>query len=88
MLLFFVYPFLLGVILAWFWKKTKNNFGENTRGGLEFGFTYWIISSIPGMFATYTSMPYSLAIVSSWLVGGLVQALLAGIILSKMIKSN
>jgi hypothetical protein len=84
MLLFFVHPFLVGVLLAWFWKKTKSIFGENIKGGIKFGLTYWLISSIPGMFATYTSMPYSLEIVLSWLVTGLVEAVLAGIILSKM----
>jgi hypothetical protein len=83
MLLFFVYPFLLGIILAWFWNKTKNLYGVNLRGGLEFGLNYWIISTIPGMFITYSSMPYSFLMVLSWLVGGLVSALLAGIILIK-----
>lgn len=86
MLLFFVYPFLLGIILAWFWNKTKNVFGENIKGGVKFGFTYWIIAAIPGMFATYTSMPYSSIMVISWLAGGLVQAIIAGIILAKMVK--
>lgn len=88
MLLFFAHPFLLGIILAWFWKKTKSIFGENIRGGINFGITYWIIATIPGMFITYSSMPYSLAIVSSWLISGLVSAILAGIIFSKMIKSQ
>lgn len=88
MLLFFVYPFLVGIILAWFWNKTKAVFGENTKGGIKFGLTYWIIATIPGMFATYTSMPYSSAIVSSWLIEGLVEAILAGIILQKLIKTE
>jgi len=88
MLLFFVYPFLTGIILAWFWNKTKNVFGENIKGGINFGITYWVIASIPGMFITYSSMPYSLLIVISWLVGGLVEALLAGVILSKLNKTN
>lgn len=88
MLLFFVQPFLVGILLAWFWNKTKSIFGENIKGGMKFGLTYWIIATIPGMFATYTIMPYSLAIVSSWLVEGLVEAILAGIILQKLIKTE
>lgn len=84
MLLFFVYPFLLGIILAWLWEKTKNIYGVDLKGGLNFGLTYWVVATIPGMFATYSSMPYSGLMVISWLVGGLVQALLAGIILSKL----
>lgn len=88
MLLFFVYPFLMGIIFAWFWNKTKNIFGENMNGGINFGITYWIIASIPGMFITYSSMPYSLLMVISWLVEGLVGALLAGIILVKIDKKQ
>lgn len=88
MLLFFLYPFLLGIILAWFWNKTKNVFGENIKGGIKFGLTYWAIATIPGMFATYSSMPYSLAIVMSWLISGLVSAVLAGIILQKLNKEK
>jgi len=84
MILFFLYPFLLAFILAWLWRKTKNIFGHGMIAGLKFGFFYWVIATIPGMFATYTSMPYSLGIVSSWLVSGLVQAIVAGIILSKL----
>jgi len=86
MLLFFVYPFLLGIIFAWFWDKTKNVFGTDMKGGINFGFTYFIIATIPGMFITYASMPYSLIMIVSWLVGGLVNAVLAGIILVKLNK--
>ena len=89
MLLFFVYPFLLGIILAWFWNKTRSIFGENIKGGINFGLTYWVVAVIPGMFVTYASMPYSLAIVASWLVQGLVTGILAGIILMKLnLKKN
>lgn len=86
MLLFFVHPFLLGVILAWFWNKTKSIFGENMKGAIKFGIVYWVIATIPGMFATYTSMPYSSAIVASWLMGGLVESVLAGIVFVKINK--
>lgn len=84
MLLFFVYPFLLGIILAWFWNKTKSVFGEGMQGGVKFGFTYWIVATIPGMFVTYSSMPYSLLMVISWLAGGLASGILSGIVFAKM----
>ena len=88
MLLFFIYPFLLGIILAWFWNKTKTIFGENIVGGIKFGINYWIITTIPGMFITYSSMPYSLLMVISWTISGLITALLAGIILVKLNNSK
>lgn len=84
MLLFFAHPFLLALVLVWFWQKTKTIFGNN---GLKFGFAYWIIAVIPGMFATYASMPYSFLMVLSWTISGLVQAIIAGLILSKFDKN-
>lgn len=86
MLLFFLYPFLLGIILAWFWNKTKSLYSSDIKGGLKFGLNYWVVAVIPGMFATYSSMPYSFLIVASWLTQGLVSAFVAGIILSKFNK--
>lgn len=83
MLLFFAHPFLIAAVLAWLWGKTKNAFGNN---GIKFGFAYWIMATIPGMFATYTSMPYSSMMVLSWTISGLVQAIIAGLILSKFNK--
>ncbi|OGZ65638.1 MAG: hypothetical protein A2812_03405 [Candidatus Staskawiczbacteria bacterium RIFCSPHIGHO2_01_FULL_36_16] len=84
MLLYFLYPFLLGIILAWFWQKTKNVFGDNLKGGASFGIAYWIVSSIPGMFITYSSFQVSLLMVISWSLAGLVSAVLAGIIFVKL----
>lgn len=87
MILFFVYPFLLGIILAWFWNETKSLYPSDVEGGLRFGLNYWIIATIPGMFVTYSSMPYSLPIVVSWLVEGLISALIAGTIFAKLNKN-
>jgi hypothetical protein len=84
MLLFFAYPFVIAAVLAWLWSKTKNVFGNN---GIKFAFAYWIVATIPGMFATYTSMPYSFLVVLSWTISGLIQAIIAGLILSKFNKN-
>lgn len=84
MLLFFAHPFLIAAVLAWLWSKTKNAFNNS---GIKFGFAYWFVATIPGMFATYTSMPYSFLVVLSWTISGLVQAIIAGLILSKFNKN-
>ena len=86
MSLFFLYPFLLGLILAWVWDKTKKLLSSKdimTRGW-QFGASYWVISSIPGMFITYSSFPVSLLLVISWSISGLVQAGVAGWLFAKM----
>jgi hypothetical protein len=87
MMLFFLYPFILGIILAFIWDKSKTLFkGTLWKRGCNFGLAIFLIATIPGMFITYTSMPYSLMTVISWTVGGLLNALVAGWIFAKMNK--
>ena len=86
MSLYFVYPFVLGLILAWVWDKTKGLFKEKIfwKNAVNFAFGYWLVASVPGMLITYSSFPLSLIIVLSWTVGGLVQAVCAALVYSKM----
>lgn len=88
MSLFFLHPFLLGFILAWVWNKIKSLFvsGSVWQKGARFGFAIWLISSIPGMFISYSSFPVSLGMISSWLLSGLINAIIAGWIFAKMNK--
>lgn len=83
MSIYFVYPFLLGLILAWLWEKAKNLFrGNYIRQGFSFGFIYWLLT-IPGMIISYSSFPISFIMVFSWTLNNLILALVAGIILTK-----
>jgi hypothetical protein len=87
MSLFFLYPFVLGIALAWVWNRTKNLFKGNTwKRGLKFGFAYLIIATIPGMLISYSSFPLSLWTIISWIVSGFVNAVVAGLIFAKMNK--
>jgi len=83
MSIYFVCPFLVGLILAWLWEKTKGLFkGSYFRRGFSFGLIYWLIS-IPGMVISYSSFPISIAMVFSWTLSGLIQYLVGGFILAK-----
>lgn len=86
MSLYYVYPLILGVILSFIWKMTKKLVKDKDyfRRGLRFGFLYWVASSIPGMFITFSSFQVSLALVLTWTVGGLFEAIVAGVILDKV----
>lgn len=88
MMLYFIHPFLLGIILAWIWDKVKMVIIAPTdlKKGLYFGFTFWIASSIPGMLMSYASFPLSFMIIASWSVGGLVEMLCVGLLFAKMLK--
>jgi hypothetical protein len=88
MSLYFLYPFALGFIYAWFWNKAKSIFKGKSifQRGLSFGTALWLVSSLPGMLITYSSFQLSLTIVLTWTLGGLISAIVAGTILAKLNK--
>ena len=87
MSLYFIYPFVFGIVLAWVWNKSKGLFkGSAWKRGTHFGLTYFIIATIPGMLISYVSFPISIFTIISWTVSGLVDAIAAGWIFAKMNK--
>src|SRR3989338_1314481 len=86
MSLYFLYPFLLGIALSWVWNKTKSLFTNPVvwKRGKHFGLAYWLFTTIPAMVITYSSFRLSLGMIFVWLVSGLVQTVLGGIILAKL----
>jgi len=87
MSLFFLYPFVQGIILAWAWNKSKNIFqGTWEKRGIKFGLAIFLISVVPGMFVTYSSFPLSILTVISWTVSGFICDMAAGLILAKINK--
>jgi hypothetical protein len=87
MSIYFAYPFILGIVLAWIWDKTKVLIEESNlwKRGTYFGFAYWLVT-IPGMIITYSSFPVSLLMVISWSISVLLQAVCAGIIYARLNK--
>jgi hypothetical protein len=83
MLLYFVHPFIIGIILAWFWEKTKVVFPASSAfvNGLQFALAYWAFS-LGGMLMSYSSFPISLTMIGSWTAGLLVEAIVVGVLLS------
>lgn len=87
MSLFFLYPFVLGVLLAWFWDKVKDAFrGSPVHRGFAFGWAYAVIAGVPGMLMTYSSFVLSIWTILSWLVSSFITAILGAMILAKMNK--
>ncbi len=87
MSLIFIEPFVLGIILAWVWNKTKFYFQvcKCHRPWILFGLGYWALT-IPGMIMSYSSFPISLVMTLSWSFTILLQALASAFLLSKMNK--
>lgn len=85
MSVYFVEPFVLGVILAWFWSMTKGLIKQKDaiKKGVYFGLGYWVIT-IPGMIMSYSSFPISLLMTVGWSLSIFIQAICAGILFAKL----
>lgn len=83
--LFYIHPFVLGLALAWFWERFKEQFsGYFLLRALELGLVYAIVAVLPTMWITFSSIDVSLTMVLTWLLYGFIQAIVAGIIFTKM----
>lgn len=83
MMFFFLYPFILGIVFAWLWNKTKSNFQGN-MGGCYFGWLLFFLTTFPGMWITYTSFNLSFLTILGWTVSGLINAKIAGFFLARV----
>ncbi|MBU0697457.1 MAG: hypothetical protein KKE39_13180, partial [Bacteroidetes bacterium] len=84
-ILFYMHAFVLSMALAWFWERFKGMFaGGFIIRGIEFGFVYAIVSLIPVMWITFSALDVTATMVLSWLVYGLFQAIIAGVLFAKM----
>ncbi|MFA4891153.1 MAG: hypothetical protein WC604_02260 [Candidatus Gracilibacteria bacterium] len=87
MSLFFIYPFLVALLLAFAWTKHKNAFqGSTLKKGLIFGLTYFAIATIPGMLVSYSSFQVSALMIGGWTLSGLLDGIIAGLIYAKWLK--
>lgn len=83
--LYFLHPYILSFGLAWFWRRFKSLFhGPFWWRGIEMGLVYGLIATLPSMWITYCSISVSLAVVLTWLLYGVFQAVIVGIIFAKI----
>jgi uncharacterized membrane protein len=84
-LLYYVHPVFLAFGLAWFWNRFKSLLkGNALMQGIEMALIYVVIATIPSLLITYSAINVSLLTVGTWLLYGFFQALIAGIIFSRM----
>lgn len=89
MLLFFLHPFILGLILSWVWNLTSIIMkGDELTKVINFALAFFIVTQIPGMFITFTSMNVSLLMISSWMLSNLAQVFAGSFVISKMNKKK
>ena len=86
MMIYFVYPFILGFSLVYLWSILVTNFKEKSpwEKAIQFAKTYFFAATIPGMFISLTSFQVSYLMIGSWTLSGFVQALVAGWVFTRV----
>lgn len=84
-LFYFLHPYILSFALAWFWRRFKSLFhGSFWWRGIEMGLVYGLVATLPSMWIIFSSLTISPALVISWLIYGVFQAMVVGIIFAKI----
>lgn len=84
-IMFYLHAMIISMALAYLWEKLKTLFSGNFfQRGLKFGLLYGLTALIPIMWITYSTMEITLVMVASWVIYGIFQSVIAGIIFAKM----
>lgn len=79
-LLFWVYPFALGIALAWLYTKLK------VKSALEFAWIYFVVGALPGFLINVGSFNLPVMMIVTWTVMSFLNGWLAGFVFKKMLK--
>src|ERR1700733_6334682 len=83
--LFYLHAFIFSFALSWFWDRLKTLFkGQFILRGLEFGLVYALIALLPVMWISFSALDVTIVMVLSWLLYGLIQAIVAGIVFARI----
>jgi hypothetical protein len=83
-MIYYAHPFVIAMALAWFWNRFKGSLtGSFLTRGIEFGLAYALIAIFPSMWLIYSAMSVSLPMVATWLLFGLFQGVIAGLVFEK-----
>jgi hypothetical protein len=83
--MFYAHPFVLSFALKWFWERYKGQFtGGTIWRALEVALAYGIVALLPVLWLTFSAIDISWQMVVTWLLYGILQAFIAGIIFAKI----
>jgi hypothetical protein len=80
--LFYLHPFVLSAAFFWFWNRYKEELINSTGivRALKASFTYGLVAMAPVLLLTFSAIDISVFMVLTWLVYGILQALLASLV--------
>ncbi|MEO5643125.1 MAG: hypothetical protein ABIQ40_12420 [Bacteroidia bacterium] len=84
-MIYLIHPFIISMALAWFWQRFKGTLtGSYLKRGIEFGLIYAVVATFPMMWMIYSAINVSLEMVATWMVFGICQGIVAGLVFEKM----
>ncbi len=88
MAMFWLYPIVLGLGLAWIWTYARNVLNEDSTfwAGLKFGLAYFVVAAIPTFFINASSFNLPVMMIATWAEMSLVNGLIAGWIFAKWFR--
>ncbi len=88
MMLFFLYPILLGFGLAFVWDKTKALFKKSTLcNAIDFGLIYMFVIAVPSFLINFSSFTFPVTMILTWTIMGIFNGFVAGFVLAKLNKA-
>ena len=79
--MFYIHPFVLSLGLKWFWERYKGLFqGSAIIRAIEVALVYTLVAMIPVLWLTFSAVQVSFPMIITWLLYGLSQAFIAGLI--------
>ncbi len=83
--LFYAHAFVISFALSLIWERFKSLFkGNMLVRGLEFGVVYGLTALVPVMWISFSAMDITVTMVGSWLLYGLIQSTVAGVLFAKI----
>ena len=83
--MFYVHPFVLSFGLKWFWERYKGLFEGNVMvRAFEVALVYGLVAMIPVLWLTFSAIQISLPMAITWLLYGVAQAFVAGLIFATL----
>lgn len=86
-LLFFVYPFALGLGLAWLYGMLKKSLPKDSvKASFEFAWVYFLVAAIPAFFINVGSFNLPVMMIVTWTIMSYLNGWIAGYFFTMVLK--
>jgi len=83
--MFYAHPFVLSIALKWFWERYKEVLpGNKFMKALEMAIVYGVVAMLPVLWLTFSAIDISATMVMTWLMYGILQAFIAGLVFATL----